>query len=240
MRTAYLLALTAILAAGPLAAQDEERPRGPVRGGGGMSFIVALPQGEFGQAISAGYGMNLNGHLNLARQGMLRLRVDGGFLQYGSEQTERCFSNTVGCRVRLDVVTSNQIAFANAGPEVVLPLGFVRPYFNAGIGFSYFVTGSHVEGVNSEESIGSTTNLDDGVLAYTGGGGLLFPIELKSGVPLAIDLSARYHHNGVVSYLREGDIRDNPDGTISFEPRRTEANLVTLQLGVTMGIRSRR
>ena len=213
---------------------------GPVRANGAMSLLVAIPQGRFADAIQAGYGMQFGGSVNLGGNGMLRLRADGGFVLYGSESVERCLSNTIGCRVRVDVVTSNSIAFANAGPELVLPLGWAQPYINAGIGFSYFATGSHIEGVNSEESIGNTTNFDDGVLAFTGGTGLLIPIQLRSGVPLAIDVSARYHRNGVVSYLREGDIRDNPDGSISFEPRRTEANILTLQLGASIGIRSKR
>ena len=40
------------------------------------------------------------------------------------------------------------------------------------------------------------------------------------------------------SYLREGDIHDNPDGSISFRPTRTRADLVTLQLGVSVGLRA--
>ena len=238
MRTSWLIGLNVILLAAPLSAQEEGRPVGPVRGGGGAGFVIALPQGDFGNAVDAGYGGQLFGTFNVTGNGLLRLRFDAGWLQYGSEKFQGCFSRTVGCRVKVDVVTTNQIGFLSAGPELMLPSGFVRPYVNGGLGLTYFTTASHVPG--GQEAIASTDHLEDGVFAVSGGAGLYIPIALSKTAPLAIDLSARYYHNGRASYLREGDIRDNPDGTISFEPRRTEADLITLQLGVSVGFRARR
>ena len=224
--------------AGGAAAQDAPT-LGPVRGGAGGTLIVALPTGELADHIDGGVGAAFNGHFNLVSSGALRLRLDGGFIQYGHETREVCFSNTVGCRIRLDLHTENNIAFGSIGPELAFPSGPVRPYVNAGIGFSYFATSSRLDGVNDEESFADTQHLDDGSLAFTSGGGLYIPVSVKN-TPVAIDLSARYHRNGTVSYLREGDIHDNPDGTISFTPLRTRADLVTLQLGVSVGIRSKR
>jgi hypothetical protein len=51
-----------------------------------------------------------------------------------------------------------------------------------------------------------------------------------------LDLGADYHHNGTASYLREGDIVDQPDGSIVIYPRRTEANLWSFRLGVSVGL----
>lgn len=121
-----------------------------------------------------------------------------------------------------------------------LQLGFAQPYVNGGIGFSYFGTASSVSGIDSSEEMGGTTNFDDAVLAFTGGAGIYVPIHFSEKLPFAIDISARYHRNGVVRYLREGDIQDNPDGSISFQPRRTEADMVTLQVGASFGIRGKR
>ena len=235
----FLAAASSMAFSSAVAAQDQ-RPFGPVRGGFGMSLVAASPQGEFANQIDAGYGVGLNAGYNVTPGGALRLRLESGFIQYGSETTEVCFSSTVGCRVRLDLVTSNQIAYANLGPELVLPLGWVQPHVSGGFGFSYFQTGSHVTDRNGSESVGSTTNLDDFVFALTGGAGLYVPIKLSRKVPLALDLSARYHRNGVASYLREGDIKEAPDGEISFTPRTSEANLLTWQIGVSMGIRDNR
>lgn len=241
MRFTRLVVLTGLtlLAVQSAAAQDEG-VSGRVRAGAGGTFIVGLPQGDFGRAVDRAYGAAFNGHYNITANGVLRLRGDVGYMQYGHESRETCFSSTVGCRVELDVVTSNGIAFGSVGPEVVLPLGFMEPYVNAGIGVSYFQTSSNVSGVDESASWAHTTNFDDAVLSFVGGAGLYIPVRISEKVPFAIDLSARYHRNGTVAYLREGDIQDQPDGTIRFTPRRTEADLVTLQLGVSFGIRDRR
>lgn len=238
MRTSLLI-LASLGFVVPASAQEQPAP-GPVRGGAGASFVVAIPQGQFADAIDAGFGLQLNGHYNLTSNGVLRLRADGGFVQYGSETQEVCFSSTVGCRVLLDVVTSNNIIWGGLGPEIALPFDFARPYMNASIGVSYFATASYVSGDNEDESFGETTNLDDAVLAFTGGAGVYFPVRISEKVPFGIDISARYHRNGRVRYLREGDITDHPDGSISFTPRHTDANMVTLQLGVSLGIREKR
>jgi hypothetical protein len=50
-----------------------------------------------------------------------------------------------------------------------------------------------------------------------------------------LDFGADYHHNGVTTYLREGDIVDRPDGSIVIF-RRSEANLWSFRLGVSVGL----
>jgi|TARA_B110000116_G_scaffold248616_1_gene241760 hypothetical protein len=39
-----------------------------------------------------------------------------------------------------------------------------------------------------------------------------------------------------VSYLTEGDIVDNPDGSVTKYPKPSEADLLSFQLGVTLGL----
>jgi hypothetical protein len=239
-RWAALLSLAAALISTRAAAQEEERlPLGPVRGGVGGTMVMAVPQGELADQIDNGFGVAFNGHFNLVSSGALRLRADGGFVQYGSESREVCFSNTVGCRIVLDLITENAIFYGSLGPEVMLPDGFIRPYLNAGIGFSHFETASRLEGDGDDNSFGRTPHLGDTGFAFTGGGGLYIPLHFGD-TPWAIDVSARYHRNGTISYLREGDIHDEPDGSISFTPTRTRADFVTLQLGVSVGLRRNR
>jgi hypothetical protein len=43
-----------------------------------------------------------------------------------------------------------------------------------------------------------------------------------------------------VEYLREGDITDNPDGSVTITPTRSDANLVSFQLGLAIGAGTRR
>ena len=50
-----------------------------------------------------------------------------------------------------------------------------------------------------------------------------------------LDLSADYHRNGMATYLREGDIVDQSDGSVVIYPRRTEANLWSFRVGVSVG-----
>ena len=212
---------------------------GRVRGGAGGNVIIAMPTGELADQISAGPGVAINAHYNLSRSGALRLRVDAGFVQYGNEERHVCFSATVGCRIVLDLHTENNIAFGSIGPELALPSGVLRPYVNAGIGFSYFETASRLDGLDDSESFARTRHIGDTGLALTAGGGLYVPLHFGR-TPIALDLGARYHRNGTISYLREGDIHDHPDGSISFTPTHTRADLVTVQLGVSVGLRANR
>src|SRR6266571_2850091 len=77
---------------------------------------------------------------------------------------------------------------------------------------------------------------EDRPLALAGGGGLL--IDLSRGRhPVSLDLGASYVRNGQVSYLREGSIVENPDGSFTLQPVRSDANLVVLQAGVSIGLR---
>jgi hypothetical protein len=172
------------------------------------------------------------------RGGAFALRADGGFIVYGSETRRVCFSETVGCRILLDLTTTNSIGYLNIGPQLMLPDGPVRPYVNAAIGGSYFGTSSSVDGVDgNDDAFANTTNFDDITLAWTGGGGLLISLS-RGRTPVLLDLGVRYHGNGEVEYLKEGDIQDNPDGTITITPTRSEANLLTFQIGVSIGARA--
>jgi hypothetical protein len=205
---------------------------------GGIQGVYGRPVGEFREYVRHGAGLNGNVFWTPQREGPLAVRADGGFIVYGSERKRVCFSSTVGCRVELDLTTTNSIAYLNVGPQLMVPTGAVRPYANAAIGFSYFATTSQVEGTQSDEAFASSTNFSDVSFAWLGGGGLL--VRLASGhTPVFLDIGARYNANGQVEYLKRGDIQDNPDGSITFTPTRSEANLVTIHVGVSVGIRSR-
>jgi hypothetical protein len=213
-------------------AQEPERIQLPIVVG--AELMVGQPVGEFADYVGTGFGAALQGLIRLDRNGIIALRAEGGFLNYGNETKEVCFSTTVGCRVKLDLTTSNNIAIFNLGPQLELPIGPVRPFANAAIGFAYFATTSGVRGADSATSdFAQTTNFSDATFAWSAGGGLKIPIWI-SGYEAGINLGARYHGNGRAEYLRKGDIQDNPDGTITITPNRSEANLVTYQLGFSV------
>ncbi|MBR9989853.1 MAG: hypothetical protein KFH98_08870 [Gemmatimonadetes bacterium] len=232
-----LIAAAALADAAPAQAQDPDAAVAPLVYFG-LQGQYARPVGEFRDYVKHGGGLNINVAWPVQRGGPFALRADGGFIVYGSESRQVCFSSTVGCRILLDLTTTNSIAYLNAGPQLMLPDGPVRPYVNAAIGGSYFGTSSSVSGLDgNQDDFASTTNFDDITLAWTGGGGLLVSLS-RGRTPVLLDLGVRYHGNGEVEYLKRGDIQDNTDGTITITPTRSEANLLTFQIGVQIGARS--
>jgi hypothetical protein len=51
-----------------------------------------------------------------------------------------------------------------------------------------------------------------------------------------LNLGAKYHYGAQATYLREGDITDNPDGTITLNPRRSKTDMIVWQVGVSFNI----
>jgi opacity protein-like surface antigen len=238
MRSAALVAAAgALFAAAPLAAQSPE-PLQPIRGYGGAGFLIATPAGEFDDYVGTGWGLGGNFTFNLDSDGIVGLRLGAGFVNYGRETKRVCFSQTVGCRIEVDLTTNNNIFYGNIGPELTVPAGIIRPYVNAGIGFAYFATTSTVEDISGagDDDIASTTNFDDVTFAWLAGGGLR--IRLSSGQnPFHLDFGVQYHGNGEVEYLTEGGIEDNLDGSITLNPILSEANLLTFSIGASIGVR---
>ncbi len=235
MATAPAACAAVLMAAAPAAAQDADVLK-PIAGWAGVNFIVGVPTGDFQDYIDAGFGLNANFVLPVKHESPLAIRADAGFLVYGSETKRVCFGGGVGCRIELDLSTTNSIFQGTIGPQLMVPRGALRPYVHAGLGFSYFSTTSSVNGSSGNEDFASTNNFSDATMQWVAGGGML--VRLSSGkTPVSLDFGARYNSNGSVEYLKQGDIHDNPDGSISFTPTRSDANLITFNLGVSIGIR---
>jgi hypothetical protein len=225
-----LMAL-AILAGGADAQDRNDRPAGYA----GFSLVGAGPLGELGDYIDAGGGGQAYGAIPLDRQGRVRLRGDFGFLVYGHERRPVCFPVPVGCRIELDLTTTNTVLYGGLGPEVAFGDGPVEPYVNASLGFTYFATTSSVGGSREYEDFASTTNFDDAVFAWRAGGGVRVRVS-HGRAPVSLDLGVERHENGVADFLTKGDIQDNPDGSITLFPNRSEANMVTVRLGVSVAM----
>lgn len=195
----------------------------------GMSFIVGAPLEHFSDFVGAGYGAEFSGRLQLEPQGIVSLRADMGFLIYGYD------SRTVaGCGCDTKVYTSNGIFFGGIGPELAVPLDWARPYLNAFVGFGYFSTSSSEGSGWWDEDPVYTEYLGDGTFSWGFGGGI--EVNLRQGpTPLFLNLGARYHQNGIMKYLTEGDIQDNPDGSVTVFPVVSEANLISFRIGLTVG-----
>ena len=249
MRSRLLLllaAMAAALAAQPAAAQhrhhhhdddnDYAEFEGVPRHYLGGELMAASPQGEFHDYVNSGWGGGIHYLLRVDRDGWLALRADASLINYGHERQRVILSPTVGGRIGLDLVTDNNIAFFGAGPQVGVPTGAIRPYANGFAGVSYIFTESSVRGTSSGETFASTTNFDDSSFAYGAGGGLYIPVGHGRN-PVSLDMGVTYRHNGTAEYLREGDITDNPDGSITLHPVFSETNLLTFHVGISVGLR---
>jgi hypothetical protein len=203
----------------------------PSRFSFGGDLALSQPKGEFANNVPNGYGFDLTGMFRLDPQGYFNLRADLGGVRYGHERQRIGFP--VSGRVAVDLNTDNQIGFGAFGVQLQIPDGWFRPYANAAVAATYFWTESSISGADNSESFLQTTNLDDWSHAWIFGGGVMIPFGRSIG---ALNLGARYHYGASATYLKEGDITDNPDGSINLNPRNSKTDLVLWQLGVSFAI----
>lgn len=212
----------------------------PARVHAGGALLVGQPLGEFRDYVRAGFGLDGFVSLSLDAEGWVRLRLEGAALLYGRETERVCLSTTVGCRIQVDVTTSNAVLAFGVGPELAIPLGrgLAGPHLYAGLGLgaSWFVTDSEVRGTSLQESPFATTrNFSDGGFAWTGSGGLRLPLA-RGANPVDLEFGVRHLGNGRRAYLTEGDISEAPDGSLILNVRRSDADLLLWRIGVSVGV----
>jgi hypothetical protein len=209
-----------------------ERPSRFTVGGG---FVVSQPKGEFAENIGNGFGIDAYGLFRLDPTGVLSLRADLGGSQYGSETLPAGY--IYGGRVGVEVETTNSILWAAFGPQVAIPVGRIRPYASAAIGVMNFQTVSSVRGTDNYEgdTFARTENQSDNTRSWIFGGGAYVPLTGRLSM-MAIDVGAKYFTGGNATYLREGAIRDNPDGTVTIFPSHSKTDQVTWHVGVSYTI----
>ena len=223
-----LAAAIALAAAASLDAQERSAPRGHV----GLSFVAGSPVGDLGSFFDRGFGGQLEASWALTEDRTLRLRGDAGVLVYGHERIQYCYTVPVGCRVEAELTTTNNIFYVGAGPEVAFDAGAFEPYVYGTAGLSYFATISSLGGGGPDWA--ETTNYDDVVMALRVGGGMRLRVS-GGGHPVSLDFGVERHQNGIARFLTEGDIVDNPDGSITLFPNQSEANLLTFRAGISVG-----
>jgi hypothetical protein len=201
---------------------------------GGIALSVGQPVHEFRQYVDNGIGAAGHFLYRLGGSGAFALRLDGGMVQYGSETKRIPWNSNVG-RVTVDLTTRNNILWAGVGPQLMVPRGPVRPYATGSIGFAVFSTTSSIRDRQSDEDIASDNNQTDGTWAMSGGGGVLIPVARNARGIFFLDLGARFHRNGRVTYLREGGVRDIPGGGVEYDRIRSAGDLWTYQIGVSFG-----
>ena len=207
-------------------------PRRP-RFDAGIGLEYAQPVGQFRQNVRQGFGGGGHFVFGLDPQGILGIRVDGGFVNYGNEDRYVPISGTIRL-ITLNETTSNNIFVGSIGPQLAVRSGPVRPYVNAGVGIAYFYTETSLKDYDGNE-LASNTNYSDNSLMYTLGGGVGIPLAVR-GTALSLDLGARYEDIGRTRYLTRNDIQNDPnsDYGVLITPHQSEARYVAYHLGVNV------
>ncbi|HYW49808.1 MAG TPA: hypothetical protein VE861_04330, partial [Gemmatimonadaceae bacterium] len=142
--------------------------------GGSVRLVVAQPVGEFSNYVKNGWGVGGDFRWFPANQKVIALRADATYINYGQKTSRECFGT--GCRIQIDINTSNNIFSGLAGPELQVPSGPIRPYVNALAGLTVFWTQSSAEGADENDDQFRTTNLRDNIFTKALGGGLRIPL----------------------------------------------------------------
>jgi len=238
-RAALMLAIaatTAIAQDSTAGAPIAKRPSALMRrSAASITIVQSRPQGEFGQGVGLGYGVDGSYLLRLDDAGIWSLRLSAGIVSYGDESRRTPLSASVGGRVLVDVKTDNYIVPMSIGPQLTWPAGSVRPYVNAGVGGQAFFTESRVESVDDLLPTFSTTNHSSFAPSWSVGGGVYLPVR-RGKVNVQLDLGAQYLNGGRTRYLSRGSIVDLPGAQIAVTPLETTTHLLLVRFGARVGL----
>jgi hypothetical protein len=205
--------------------------------------MLGFPQGEFKNNLDAVGGAAELEALYCPMTNPFSFGLELGYLNYGSETRREPFSSTIP-DVQVDVSTTNNIVLGHFLLRAQRKTGMFRPYLDGIVGINYLYTRTSVDNIDDPDfkEVTSSTNLDDVVFCYGGGGGLM--IKVYSGPealnedknPLSavlIDFRVRYLAGGLGEYLKEGSVRREGERVI-YDINKSRTDLLTFQLGVVL------
>lgn len=235
--------LVAVLAPGVGSATAQE-PSGPlpvdwtapVRWELGGGFLVAGPVGEFADFVGGATGFGLFGTRYFGNARKLGIRVDLTLVAYGRTTASHTLALS-GTSFDLDVITENGIGGFAIGPQYIMGRGVVRPYVNASVGSAQFITTSSAWADGRQVPIGTGEILERHVTALAAGGGVRLALWSRRSHPIALEIDGRYVHHGSVEYLREGGVRELPDGSLALDTIVSDANLWRIHVAAVFGFR---
>jgi opacity protein-like surface antigen len=236
MRSLAAVLATLVLAA-PLAAQEpmpaaDSTQSAIPRWYLGLAGDIGRPLGAFKQQVGQAGGVQAHLRVRLDQYGLVSLRLQAGWLNYGHESQRSCLAATPGCRVEVNVTTANGIFSVGIGPELSYPLGKLRAYGHGLIGMSRFATLSGIGGGLLPDIVAGDENFGDGGFAWSAGAGLELPVSRR----VAVNVGIAYQGHGEREYLTKGGITDNADGSLSFNVKRSTANLFAFRFGLSTAL----
>lgn len=233
---APLLAAALLVALAPGSARAQgtqgqpEAQREYSRFSGTLGLLNTQPLGDL--ATGPGWGGAASAAWALDPAHRIRLRAEARLAGYGSEERRACLSETVGCLIEVEISTAYTTLYVGGGPELAIPLGGPELVLAATAGYANFAVSSSVRGISDpeRENLLTTENFRDDLFAWSVGGDLRIPVASQ----FSIMLGAHYQRNGEATYVPEGGIIQNQDGSITLDERTTDANFVALTLGVAV------
>jgi hypothetical protein len=206
-------------------------PSTPSRFVVGGDIAISQPKGEFASNVPTGYGFDVSGLFKLDPKGWFGIRADIGSVRYGHEHMDLGFFGPAA--IELDLNTDNKIEFGAIGLQLQFPDGPFRPYASASYSGVHLATESCVSNPDGFVEDQCHSNHGDWVGAGVFGGGVTIPFGQSRA---SLNLGGRYHYGAKATYLREGDIIDNPDGSVTLNVRSSKTDFVLWQIGFTYNL----
>lgn len=225
-----LVLLAALGQAAPAAAQSDSAQTAPARFSGGLALMNTQPLGAL--ATGPGWGVSITGALALDGARRLRIRGDLRAGLYGRDTRTVCLSQTIGCLIQADVNTDYTSFYFGVGPELAVPVLGSLLVLDATAGVGSFGVASSLEGTSDLDSqaLFRTNHFSDTFFAWSVGGELRVPVTRD----VAVALGTHYLRNGEASYVPEGGVTLNGDGSVNVDVRTTDANQMVLTLGIAV------
>ena len=205
-----------------------------------IDFSPLLPQGEFSDYLKAtGLGGTLDFTYRLPRSA-LSIGTSLGFYVYGVESWWEPVSLIIP-DVLVKVSTINAIIQWHFLMRLQPEFGLVRPYLDGLIGIQHLTTDTQLNDNDGYDEYGSSTganHINDTVLSYGFGGGLMFRLlgvrqsNHRSGFSMDLEMGVRYLRGGFAEYLTKGDIVVT-DTQIIYYVSESRTDAVTGKIGLS-------
>jgi hypothetical protein len=235
---ATIRALILGLWAGPLAAQvlQPREPSWTDKWNFGIGLFGGFAVGDFREADKGGGGVDVMLGFQPFRREPLSIRGNVVFLDYGGlrqrgyqevcDQFGSCFLEEVEFDAR-----NHTAMFFQIGPEFMVTDGKWRPFGFALLGTTVF--NSTMVLPESQTTEGDAIFTSNNFSTAYGVG--LRRVGTRWGRETGFELSGRFTRNGKASYLTEGGITQNSDGSFTITPREGAANIVGIHIGFWVG-----
>jgi hypothetical protein len=217
----------------------------PVKGDIQLHFLSGIPTGQLKGNMDPGFGFGVTAVAG--KRGLpIKAGINFGALWHNRASLEIYYYNGSFDELH-DIATTSHTFQGDLVIRIEPELDFpIVPYVDVFFGFNRFVTWTSISGDDEYEDDRSLDNFDeryrekgDWTRAYGAALGCKVRLikSLGTGDPaLHINIRAGYRKGGVADYLTKKEDYDIIDSPLdAFEEKSSLADMITLQLGVSLG-----